>query len=122
MTSFAPTELVEVRTTFASRAAAEVCAERLVTGCLAACVQVDGPVTSVYRWEGAVEKAEEWRCTCKTTAERVDACRAAILAVHDYRTPEILATHVHSTPAYAAWARASVTEGDGPAPESLGEV
>jgi periplasmic divalent cation tolerance protein len=108
MTSSTPDELVELRTMFSARAAAEACAERLVTGRLAACVQIDGPVTSIYRWEGAIERTEEWRCTCKTSPERVDACRAALLAGHDYQTPEILVARVTASPAYAAWARASV--------------
>jgi len=108
MASCGPEELVELRTTFSSRAAAEACAERLVTGRLAACVQVDGPVTSIYRWEGATERGEEWRCTCKTSPSRADACQAAMLAGHEYRTPEILVTRATASPAYAAWARASV--------------
>jgi periplasmic divalent cation tolerance protein len=108
LTSSAPDELVELRTMFSTHAAAEACAERLVAGRLAACVQIDGPVTSIYRWEGAIERAEEWRCTCKTAPERADACRAAILAGHDYQTPEILAARVSASPAYAAWARVSV--------------
>jgi periplasmic divalent cation tolerance protein len=100
--------LVEIRTTFPDRDAAEACARRVVTARLAACGQVDGPVGSTYRWRGAVEEAEEWRCTFKTTAIRSAACIEAIVAGHPYENPEVLAAGVEATPAYAAWVRESV--------------
>lgn len=100
--------IVEIRTTLPRREAALALAERLVTGRLAACVQVDGPLTSVYRWQGAVEQAVEFRCTCKTTDARAAACTAAILADHEYDTPEVLEGRFHGSPAYAAWVRAAV--------------
>ena len=103
--------VAEIRTTFAARAAAEACANRLVAARLAACVQIDGPVHSTYRWQGEVETAEEWRCTCKTTPARAEACVAAIIATHAYANPEVLVRQATTTPAYAAWVRESVAEG-----------
>jgi periplasmic divalent cation tolerance protein len=100
--------LVEVRTTFGSREAAEACAERLVRDSLAACVQVDGPVTSTYVWQGRIERAEEWRCGCKTTEAAAAGCVAAILAGHAYETPQVVVVPVQATAAYAAWVRAAV--------------
>ena len=100
--------IAEIRTTFSRRDDALACAARLVTERLAACVQVDGPVTSVYRWQGAVETSEEFRCTCKTSHERVAACVSAILSAHDYRTPEMIVTEVAASRAYAEWVRGSV--------------
>jgi len=102
--------IVELRTMFAHRAEAEACAERIVARRLAACVQVEGPVLSTYRWQGAVERAEEFRCTCKTTSELADACTAAILHDHPYQTPELIRGMVTATAEYAAWVRASVGE------------
>lgn len=101
--------IVEIRTTFGTRADAEACAVRLVTRRLAACVQVDGPVSSTYRWQSAVEVAEEFRCTCKTTGERTDACIEALVADHPYQTPEVIRVDVRASAAYAEWVRASVT-------------
>ena len=100
--------VVEIRTTFPRRDDALACAERLVRERFAACAQVAGPITSVYRWEGAVETAEEFRCTCKTSRRRAAACTAALLAQHGYETPELLVTEARATPAYAAWVRSSV--------------
>ena len=109
--------IVEVRTTFPRRDDALACAERLVRERIAACVQVDGPITSVYRWEGSVETAEEFRCTCKTIRQRAQDCTSAILAMHAYQTPELIVSEARATQAYAAWVRASVaggsTSGDG---------
>jgi periplasmic divalent cation tolerance protein len=78
---------------------------------LAACVQIDGPVHSTFRWQGAVETAVEWRCTCKTTPIRAEACVAAIVAGHPYATPEVLVRQATATPAYVAWVRDSVARG-----------
>lgn len=102
--------LVEIATTFSSREAAAACAERLVTARLAACVQVDGPLASTYRWQSAIETATEWRCTCKTTTAGRDACVAAILGSHEYQTPQLIVAAVEATAAYAAWVRESVGE------------
>lgn len=100
--------IVEIRTTFPDRAAADACAARLVRERLAACVQVDGPVASTYSWRGAVETAAEWRCTCKTTLGRAASCRAAIAAAHPYEVPEIVESQTVAAAAYAAWVRESV--------------
>lgn len=100
--------LVEIRTTFGSRAAADACAGRLVADRLAACVQVEGPLASTYAWQGGVETAEEWRCTCKTTTDRRDDCVAGILAAHDYDMPQVTIVPLEATAAYAAWVRTSV--------------
>jgi periplasmic divalent cation tolerance protein len=110
--SMAADTVAEICTTFAARDTAVACANRLVAARLAACVQIDGPVHSTYRWQGAVETAEEWRCTCKTTPARAAACVAAIVAGHPYATPEVLVRQATATPAYAAWVRESVGEGD----------
>ena len=109
--------LVRIETTFPSRDEAEACADRLVAERLAACVQVEGPVDSRYRWQGSVERAREWRCVCKTAPARADACRAAIERLHPYQTPELIVACVTAAPAYAAWVRQSVaTAGGGGSP------
>jgi len=100
--------LVEIVTTFDTQEAAVACGRRLVEGGVAACVQIDGPVISIYRWQGSVEAAEEWRCTCKTTPARREACLTAILAAHPYETPQLTSAVVGATRSYAAWVEQSV--------------
>jgi len=100
--------LLEITTTFGDREAAVACGRSLVEARLAACVQIDGPVTSLYRWQGAIEMAEEWRCTCKTLPTARDACVAAIRAEHPYDTPQLVVASVGASSAYAAWATEQV--------------
>jgi periplasmic divalent cation tolerance protein len=87
-------EYVQVVTTAGTRADADAIAQALVEARLAACVQVVGPVTSRYWWEGAVEVAEEWLCLAKTTADRYPQVEVAIRERHRYDEPEIVALPV----------------------------
>lgn len=104
-------QIIAITTTFSTSVAAEACGRRLVEQRLAACVQLEGPITSIFRWRGAVDVATEWRCTCKTTAQRQTECVAAIMAEHDYQTPQITIATVVGSPSYAAWIRESVIIG-----------
>lgn len=100
---------VVVTTSLDSEPAARHLAEVVVTERLAACVHVAGPVTSIYRWQGAVEQATEWTCSCKTTAAVAPALRARIRALHPYQVPEILVTPVvDGAPEYLAWIETAV--------------
>ena len=76
---------------------------------LAVCVQVIGPITSRYRWEGGAQMAQEWQCLAKTTRAAYDAVEAAIREAHSYDEPEIIATPiVAGSPGYLAWIDANV--------------
>ncbi len=111
------TEVVEVAVTAPDRALAERLAEVLVTERLAACAQVGGPVASVYRWRGQVERAEEWVCRLKTTRDALPALARRVRALHPYELPEMLATPVTGDAGYLDWVRAEVSppdpDGDG---------
>lgn len=77
---------------------------------LAACVHVAGPIASTYRWQGKIEQAEEWVCTCKTTRARAEAAVSRLRQLHSYTQPEILVIPVlDADPAYAAWVAAEVS-------------
>ncbi|HUL53021.1 MAG TPA: divalent-cation tolerance protein CutA [Opitutaceae bacterium] len=85
---------------------------------LAACVQVDGPVISHYRWEGRVETASEHRLMFKFLPEQAAALEAWIRARHPYDTPEwIVARAEHVSEKYLSWARATSTPGPFPPPQ-----
>lgn len=102
-------EYVLIRTTFPSRRQAEDAAAELVRLRLVACAQVGGPMTSTYRWQGAVESAEEWTCTLKTRRDRFEAVAAALTELHPYDVPEIVAVPiVAGTEAYLRWIDASL--------------
>lgn len=85
-------------------------ASALVGGSVAACVQVVGPVHSVYRWRGAVETASEWLLLAKTTEARFPDLRDAIVERHPYEVPEIVAVPItEGLPAYLEWISRSTT-------------
>ena len=87
-------------------AAAEGLAETLVGERLAACVNLVGPVRSIYRWDGAVQKDEEILAVIKTTAARYDALAARLRELHPYQVPEIVALPVGAGHApYLEWVR-----------------
>jgi periplasmic divalent cation tolerance protein len=81
---------IQVTTTTEKRDDAERIARALVEARLAACVQILGPLTSIYRWKGAVETAEEWLCLIKSRQSLQGAIEGAIRALHPYETPEIV--------------------------------
>jgi periplasmic divalent cation tolerance protein len=86
--------------------AAERLASELVNRRLAACVQIIGPIQSVYRWQGAVERAEEWLLLIKTAADQYTAVEAAIRELHSYEVPEIIATPITAgSDGYLTWLR-----------------
>jgi len=103
------TNVVQIETAVESESAAASLAARLVEERLAACVQVLGPMTSTYRWHGAVEHSREWLCLAKTTGPRSGATIARIRELHSYEQPEILVMPVSDGDAgYLEWVEAQV--------------
>jgi periplasmic divalent cation tolerance protein len=82
---------IQVTTTAETKEQAEKIAQYLVEQKLAACVQITGPITSIYRWKGKVETANEWLCLIKTRDNLFNKVEAAIKKMHSYETPEIVA-------------------------------
>ena len=78
-------------------------AAALVEARLAACAQVTGPVGSTYWWRGAVERADEWACTFKTTRVRLAALEIELRARHPYELPEITVAPLDGSPDYLQW-------------------
>jgi len=79
-------------------------ATTLVRERLAACVSVLPAMRSVYRWQGAVEQADEVLLLAKTPAARVAGLVERLQALHPYELPEILAVEAATgLPAYLHW-------------------
>jgi periplasmic divalent cation tolerance protein len=88
---------------------AERIGRALVEGGLAACVNVLPAVTSIYRWKGKLEQEEERLLVIKTRADRFEALREALVALHPYEVPEVLALPVAAGHApYLEWLDASL--------------
>ena len=76
---------------------------------LAACVNILGAVHSIYRWENAIETADEVAATFKTSEARADALIARIAALHSYDVPCITSSSVDKVLAgYAQWVEDSI--------------
>jgi periplasmic divalent cation tolerance protein len=80
-----------VITTTDSVEAAEELGRGIVEARLGACVQIVGPIRSVYRWEGDVQNDQEWQCWIKTSTDRLDALTEHIKKNHSYDVPEVVA-------------------------------
>jgi len=80
-----------VLTTVPNLTEGEVLAERIVTARLAACVQILPQMTSVYVWEGKLQKEQEHLLLIKTLNEKYEELREFIVANHSYTVPEIVA-------------------------------
>ena len=103
------TTAIQVVTTTDSEAAAAEIARRLVERRLAACVQIVGPVASVYRWQGQVQAEGEFRLLLKTTSDRYPALELALRAAHPYELPAIVALPCSAVSTqFADWVRAEV--------------
>ena len=98
-----------VISTAASRDQAERIATALVQGRMAACANIIGPIESVYRWKGAVERAQEWMLIIKTTAAMFKCVRDTIREHHSYELPECIELAIENGSAeYLAWIGESV--------------
>ena len=98
---------IQVLTTTDRRELADAIARHLIAKRLAACVQIVGPITSVYRWQGQIETSQEWQLWIKTQQERFDELSAAIAALHTYEVPELIVVPiVAGSEKYLSWLRA----------------
>lgn len=98
--------LIEVRVSMPDAESAQALAATLVDRRLAACVQILGPMTSVYSWKGETHQASEWLLLAKTTAILFDEISEVVTAEHPYDVPEVIAVTLrHSLEEYSAWVR-----------------
>jgi len=102
-------EFCQIQITFATREEAESTARMLVEEYRAACAQVTGPITSFYHWKGKMEQAQEWLLLAKTRLCVFDEIIEAVLAVHQYEVPQIVALPiVDMSPSYHRWLQEQV--------------
>ncbi len=87
-------EAIVVLTTFPDRPSAEQAARALVEGGLAACVNVLPEMTSIYRWQGALQQDSEHQLVIKTVARRLADIDAWLRQHHPYELPELVALPV----------------------------
>ncbi len=93
-----------VLTTLGEEKRAEEFAAELVERRLAACVNIVGPLRSIYRWKGKVERESEYLLIIKTTAEQAARLEAFFKELHPYELPErVELSLAGGSEAYVAW-------------------
>jgi periplasmic divalent cation tolerance protein len=98
-----------ILSTTLSREEAQKIARALVERKLAACVNIVGPIESVYRWKGTVETSEEFLLIIKTTAAAYERVRDLIRLLHSYELPECVQLAIEDgLPKYLEWIGESV--------------
>jgi periplasmic divalent cation tolerance protein len=105
--------LVQLITTVGSQEDGLALGRAAVEEHAAACVQVLGPLTSVYRWEGRVREDQEYLCLMTAPTERVDRLVQLVKARHPYDTPELtVVASEFVDQRYLAWAEAETVGPD----------
>ncbi|QWE30826.1 divalent-cation tolerance protein CutA [Polynucleobacter sp. Adler-ghost] len=109
MTPDKSTELLIVVTTFASLEDAKKMAHQLIEGQLAACVQIQEGVHSIYRWDGKICEEKEVLLSAKTIADKWIDISSFIKIHHPYDLPELIAHAPEKYEAhYGKWVESEV--------------
>lgn len=85
---------IQVFMTVDKKDAAEKIAATLVEKRLAGCVQIVGPVSSCFQWQGKLELAQEYLCIIKSRQDLFEALEKIVVQMHPYEVPELLAMPV----------------------------
>ncbi|MFL6760230.1 divalent-cation tolerance protein CutA [Sphingomonas sp.] len=103
--------VISVYAVFADADEAERIGRAMVEERLAACINILGPIRSIYRWKGAVETSDEVAAIFKTTDDLGGLLVARITALHSYDVPCVTAWPIADIlGAYADWVEDSVTK------------
>ena len=97
-------DVVVALTTVPDDDSAELLARTLIEEKLAACVNLLPPMTSVYRWQGAVERSTERQMIIKTRRSALAGLQSRLVELHSYELPEFIVIDVEvGSRDYLAW-------------------
>ena len=98
------TDIILIRVNCPTKDEAETLGAKAVEARLAACANIDGPVKSIYEWDGAIEQGEEYVLWLKSKTELWPETQAFIADQHSFDTPAILVLPCqHADERYEAW-------------------
>lgn len=104
--------MIEARVSVPDVETAQRIARELVSAQVAACVQLLGPITSVYTWKEEVHQATEWLLLIKTVAASFQDVADIVVELHRYDIPEVIAVPVtHTLESYGSWVSANSAGG-----------
>ena len=100
---------VVVLVTVPNREEAEKIAQHLLDERLIACANIIGPVSSLFRWKGKIEKAKEYILLLKSRLELFEKLSEKVKVLHSYKVPEIIAVPIiKGSQAYLEWLNSSL--------------
>lgn len=89
-------DAIVVLCTCPDQASADRLCDALLEARLAACINQLPAVTSVYRWQGKIERSQEIQLLIKSKLRHFPALEQCILAHHPYEVPEIVALPIEA--------------------------
>ena len=89
-------EYIQIFTTIEKKEDAEKIAKSLIEKRLASCIQIVGPISSIYWWKNKIETSQEWLCIIKSKKNLYEEIEKSIKEVHPYEIPEIIAMPIIS--------------------------
>ena len=101
-------EVLSITTTVGSLPAAQSLARQILEHKLAACVQLESGIGSLYRWKGQLCDEPEVRLVIKTLPGCERALQALFARHHPYELPQFLGVRMSASAAYLAWVCAEV--------------
>ena len=70
---------------------------------IVACVQIQGPIQSIYKWNGKMVCEEEWKISLKAKDENVERAHQIVLKKHTYENPQWIVINATGSKAYEDW-------------------
>jgi len=101
-------DILTVTTTVGSVPAAQALAREILAARLAACVQLEPGLASLYRWNGELCDEPEVRLVIKTMPSCQPALQALFSRHHPYELPQFTAVKMKASQAYFDWVRSEV--------------
>ena len=90
-------------TTCQNKESAKALIRSLLNKNLIACGQINGPVTSIYSWNGKLTESEEWRVVMKFKLSNSDKIERILRQEHEYKVPQWVFWKSQSSEDYARW-------------------
>ncbi|MEO0881204.1 MAG: divalent-cation tolerance protein CutA [Pseudomonadota bacterium] len=98
------TNLILIRVNCPNEAIATEIAEAAISARVAGCANINGPIRSIYSWQGEIEREQEWVLWLKVKETDWDKAEALVLSKHPFDTPALLGIPCsHANRRYADW-------------------
>lgn len=90
-------------TTCSSKETASRIVNNLLKANLIACGQIEGPIESIYPWEGKLETESEWKISLKFDLDKQVELQQAVEKMHPYDVPQWIVWEAGTSEGYYDW-------------------